>query len=1092
MASKLQIRSFKTKLSILVFAAILLPLVVSNILVGSILNSQLLQSHEDRLKADLETFGLILQHTEQEFNQGLLRIASDNTLQVTLDLEIFSQLNHYLERQIDVLGFSGLSVADKDKKIVASVNMEQYQILDTKTAQIILDENKAYFHQTAAIYRDDTLLGYVAGTLDFSAPEYLAYLQKHLFDKFIVWVNRDVVASNLFAGKNQTSPLPHQGFKHRITIEGESYRIRTANFMVGTKRLTYGVLMPMEELYRGRRIMLAVLIGVTVVLFGLISLLLRYFINELIFPITRLTQAASSIQRGDSKIPNLDYDRTDEFGTLNRTFHDMHASLNSYIVDIEAKNTRLQAINEEIEQCVQERTKALKNEIEERLKAEDALRKSERRLQNKLDYLISPEGEVEKFSFTDIINLEDLQSIQDAFANATGVASVVVDVEGKPITQPSNFCEACQIIRATEKGAQRCKLSNKALGLETRRKMQPTCHQCLSCGFLSAGAPIVVAGQHLANWLIGQTDTLDVDEQHVRDYAEKIDADPDRLGEAFRHIDTLPEARFHQALSLLWLLAREISTLGYNNLNLTKDLAEIKRAEEERLRLATAIQQAAEMVIVTDAEGIIEYVNPAFEALTGYTHAEALHHPLNAVQPHTENTLTHYAIFEAAAEAGTWRGHTAHHRKDGAVYHIEATYSAVRNTAGKIVNYVSVQHDTSREEKLEQQLRQAQKMEAIGTLAGGIAHDFNNILQAILGYADLVHEKTAPTPQLQSWVGEILCAGHRAAELVNQILTFSRQAEQEHRPIMLQSLTKEALKLLRGSLPSTIQIITKIDNDCPLIQADPTQAHQVIMNLCTNAYQAMHGQGGELRVEVQPHTLSPVQEEKDQGIPPGEYARLTVCDTGLGMEETTLDRIFEPFFTTKEVGEGTGLGLSTVHGIVRSHHGYITVDSTPGQGSRFDVYFPAAPQQEISEPSSIDPTQLPTGSERILFVDDEEVVVRLAKTGLGRLGYQITVRTSSIEALEAFRAAPDRFDLIISDQTMPNMTGARLASEVIAIRPDIPIILCTGFSESINEEKAHALGIREFVRKPIVAQELAQRIRDIFDTPPASADNPTH
>ena len=321
-------------------------------------------------------------------------------------------------------------------------------------------------------------------------------------------------------------------------------------------------------------------------------------------------------------------------------------------------------------------------------------------------------------------------------------------------------------------------------------------------------------------------------------------------------------------------------------------------------------------------------------------------------------------------------------------------------------------------------------------------------------------------------------AGERAKDLVKQILTFSRQALQERKPIQIKPIVEEALNFLRASLPTTIEIQQNIQNDA-LVMADPTQIHQLIMNLCTNAENAMREKGGVLGVNLANVKLCTDFTADHPEIKPGTYLELTVSDTGHGIPANILDRIFDPFFTTKETGEGTGMGLSVVHGIVKSYDGAITASSDPGKGSAFRVYLPVLDRQ--LEPHATAEESIPTGTERILFVDDEPALVNIGKQTLETLGYDVQTRTSSIEALELFKTQRDRFDLVITDMTMPNMTGEDLAQELMRIKPSIPIILCTGFSTKIDDRKAGAMGIRAFVLKPMVIREIASTIRKVLD-----------
>ncbi len=383
------------------------------------------------------------------------------------------------------------------------------------------------------------------------------------------------------------------------------------------------------------------------------------------------------------------------------------------------------------------------------------------------------------------------------------------------------------------------------------------------------------------------------------------------------------------------------------------------------------------------------------------------------------------------------------------------------------------------QQRLEEQLRHAQKIEAIGTLSGGIAHDFNNILGIILGYTDLALLEVPEGTSLQRKLNEVIKASGRAKDLVNQILTFSRQREQERRPIQIGFIVKEVLKMLRASLPATIEIRKNVDSGLGTVLSDPTQIHQVLMNLCTNAAHAMREKGGILEVTLSDVDIDSETASRHMDLAPGQYQKLTVSDTGHGMDARVMERIFEPFFTTKKPGEGTGMGLSVVHGIVRSLGGAITVKSQPGKGSTFEIFLPRMNGEIYEKPVDIAP--LPHGSERILFVDDEESLVRIGQQMLENLGYRVTARTSSIEALNAFRAKPDQFDLLVSDVTMPNMTGPDLVKAVLRIRPDIPVILCTGFSDSISKEKVKTIGVQELIMKPIVQREIAEIIRRVLD-----------
>lgn len=378
-------------------------------------------------------------------------------------------------------------------------------------------------------------------------------------------------------------------------------------------------------------------------------------------------------------------------------------------------------------------------------------------------------------------------------------------------------------------------------------------------------------------------------------------------------------------------------------------------------------------------------------------------------------------------------------------------------------------------------LRQSQKMEAIGTLAGGIAHDFNNILSAIMGYTEIAMADSDNPERLRQDLNQVIKGAGRAKELVKQILTFSRRGDQQLKPLSIQLIIKEALKLLRSSIPTTIEMRQNIDPDCAPVLADPTEIHQLIMNLCTNAYHAMRESGGVIGISLQPIQLQQGDLDKKINLAPGSYLKLEVSDTGVGMTKDLYDKIFEPYFTTKEKGEGTGLGLAAVHGIVTTIHGDISVYSEPGQGTTFIVYLPTVAEASRETTPDEDAAPIPMGNERILLVDDDASIVDLNRELLSGLGYEVTAYTSSVDTFDVFQNRPDSFDLVITDMSMPGMTGAKLAEEILTIRPGMPIILCTGFSEMINEEKARSLGIRAFIMKPYLKKDLAVTIRNVLD-----------
>ncbi|MDY6790320.1 MAG: PAS domain S-box protein [Thermodesulfobacteriota bacterium] len=510
------------------------------------------------------------------------------------------------------------------------------------------------------------------------------------------------------------------------------------------------------------------------------------------------------------------------------------------------------------------------------------------------------------------------------------------------------------------------------------------------------------------------------------------------------------------------------------------DVSELKRAHEEMRK-----SEAEKKAILDGITTSIRFVNTNLEILWANKAAA------DSVSKSPQEMVTHkcYSFWgdgskrhcESCPVVKTFKTkkteHVIQHTSDKKMFDLKA--EPVFDINGNLIGVIEIAHDITDKYRLEDQLQQAQRMESIGTLAGGIAHDFNNILFPIFGYLEMLLADIPQDDRFHGYLVEVFNGAKRARDLIKQILAFSRQSDHERKPIEIQRIIKEALKLLKSSLPSTIKIRRNIKSDCGLVMADPTQVHQVVMNLCTNAFHAMEGTGGKLSISLKEVWLE-TEDLKDPAMIPGEYVCLTVADNGPGMEQSIVNRIFDPYFTTKKEGKGTGLGLAVVHGIVKSHNGHIDVNSKPGEGALFHVYLPSIKTEEVSQKEETDiPVQ--KGNERILLIDDQDMIVQMEMQMLERLGYHVTTRTSSTDALEAFRANPQVFDLVITDLTMPNMTGDKLAGELIKIRPEIPIILCTGFSEMMSKEKAESIGIKGFLMKPVVMKDLSHVIRQALD-----------
>jgi PAS domain S-box-containing protein len=523
-------------------------------------------------------------------------------------------------------------------------------------------------------------------------------------------------------------------------------------------------------------------------------------------------------------------------------------------------------------------------------------------------------------------------------------------------------------------------------------------------------------------------------------------------------------------------------------LGVTRDISGRKRIEaalrESEEKYRELVESINAIIYTVDRNGVLTYINPAAKSVLGYSPSQIVGKSFTEFI--FEEDLPHMKKrFQEILCGDTNPSECRLLNKYGEVRWVRA-FSEPARIGNNIIGLKGVAIDITENKKaeeekkeLEAQLLRSQKMQAIGTLAGGIAHEFNNVLWLILGNTELALANIPEGTPAHHSLKMVEMACYRAKDIVRQILGFSRQTEQKRIPLKISSIVKESLKLLRSSIPKTVEIRQDISTELDTALADPTQINQVVMNLCTNASYAMREKGGILEVRLEPIELDKSEATQHQDLNPGKYIRLTVQDTGHGIGPEVIERIFDPFFTTKEVGEGTGMGLSVVHGIVKSHGGVTSVNSEPGKGATFQVFIPSIesevkPQIEAFEDVTAE-------NARILFVDDETELVDMVKQLLEHKGYQVESKTSAAEALEVFRARPDEFDLVITDMTMPHMTGEKFAIELMAIRPDIPIILCTGYNEMISAEKAKALGIKEFVMKPIIMREMARTIQKVLD-----------
>jgi len=518
------------------------------------------------------------------------------------------------------------------------------------------------------------------------------------------------------------------------------------------------------------------------------------------------------------------------------------------------------------------------------------------------------------------------------------------------------------------------------------------------------------------------------------------------------------------------------------------EIQERKAAEKDLLDSETKYRLLAEnakdVIWVRDLNMNLVYVSPSVEKVRGYTVEEAMSQSIEEVltPDSLKKALSLFARFrqmENSEQADQYLVELEHRCKNGRTIWLELRMSWMHDKHGKRSGILGVSRDISERRQLEDQLRQSHKLEAVGTLTGGVAHDFNNILNIIIGNTDLALDDIPDGNPASVCLDNIRTASLRATDIIKQLLNFSRKTDPDLQPLKIIPIIKDVLKFLRSTIPSNIRFKENISDEDITVRTDPVQINQVIMNLCINAYHEMEETGGILEIAVMKDTLDEDAAGQYPDLTGGDYVKLMVSDTGSGIDPAIFDKIFDPYFTTKETGKGSGMGLSVVHGIVKNHNGAITVDSNLGKGTTFTIRLPAAAIKPGAETETAG--EVPVGNETILLVDDEHLIVSMTEDMLKRLGYEVEARMNPVEGLELFRSKPDRFDLVITDMTMPQMTGVEFSKKLMAIRPDIPVIICTGHSARISAEKAREIGIAAYIMKPVIKQEIATTIRHVLD-----------
>ncbi len=716
-------------------------------------------------------------------------------------------------------------------------------------------------------------------------------------------------------------------------------------------------------------------------------------------------------------------------------------------------------------------------DITERKRIQDALQK-------RIIALTQPLEDPSGIQFSDLFNIEEIQHIQDTFAQAAGVASIITEPDGTPITNPSNFRRLCsEIIRKTEKGLMNCFRSDAIIG---RHDLSgPVIETCSSSGLWDAGASITIGGRHIANWLIGQVRNETQDEKDMLCYADEIGADRDEFQKALSEVPIMSNQQFEKVANALFLFASELSQKAYQNVQQSRFIAGQKQAERDLFTSERKFRDLLENVhllaVMLDNEGNITFCNDYLLNLTGWAKEEVLNKNWFELFLPDDVGQTDYLTFIAGVAAGALPSHYENSilTREGNLRHIVWDNSILQDSEGQTIGTACIGSDVTDHMKLEEQLRQSQKMEAIGTLAGGVAHDFNNILTTITVFGTMAAKRVVDDEKTKEFIDEILAGANRAAELTRGLLTFSRKQTINLTQVDFNVIARRMDKMFVRILGEDIDLRTTLtDRNLPVV-VDESQIEQVLMNLVTNARDAMPD-GGSLAIQTDAISIDQGYAGEHLFESPGEYVVLTVSDTGIGMDLKTREKIFEPFFTTKEVGKGTGLGMAIVYGIIRQHKGNIDVDSEVGKGTTFKVFLPLTHVEEdvISEPAQA----LPAGNGETIIIAEDEALLRISmKLMLEDSGYKIIEAKNGEEAVKKFKENRGKVSLVILDVIMPVKDGKEAYEDMKATEPDIKAIFMSGYTDDTIWRKGILQEGFNFISKPVNPEILMRKIREVLN-----------
>lgn len=711
------------------------------------------------------------------------------------------------------------------------------------------------------------------------------------------------------------------------------------------------------------------------------------------------------------------------------------------------------------------------------------LKLAEEGLNRRLIALTQPIGN-STILFEELFNLSDLQRLQDEFATATGVASLILSPDGVPLTVPSNFTRLCNdIIRTSERGCANCRTSDVAIGRPNPDG--PIIQPCLSGGLWDAGAAIVVNGQHIASWLIGQVRDETQTEEKMAAYAREIGVDEARFLEAFREVPSMTLEKFEQISKALFTLATQLSTTAYQNIQQARFITDRNNAEEalwkEKAFLRSLIDSAADLIYFKDTHSVYLGCNKASELFTGLSERDQIgKSDFDFFDKElAESIVTHDKMVLS--------GGVAVHLEESVITSggtrllLDTVKTPIVGQDGQPIGLVGISRDISGQRKAEQQLQQAQKMESIGSLAGGVAHDFNNMLTVIMGHAQLGLMGLEANHPVCDHLSEIMKTGERSADLTRQLLTFARRQTISPKIIDLNEVIDGMLKMLRRLIGESIQLAWQPAPGLWLVKADPCQIDQILANLCVNARDAIKDTG-RITIETRNNTVDSSYCERNPEAVPGDYVHLSVSDDGCGMDSATMVRVFEPFFTTKGLGEGTGLGLATVYGIVKQNNGFINIYSEPGKGTTFTIHLP---RQENNNPKSLTEAKtapLPRGQETILLVEDEPAILHITSQLLQKQGYTLLTAGTPGEAMRLAQEHCGEINLLITDVIMPEMNGKDLATRLQSLNPRLKCLFMSGYTADVIAQHGVLDEGVSFIQKPFSLPSLAEKVHEVFRT----------